>query len=80
MRERAQVSHVSSIRRPMEETGKLAKLQPLPGNAPGQAILVVDDSRSVRDLLCSFISRIGGFTIESAGSLAEVHSWTSGNT
>ena len=66
------MSHVSSIRRPMEETGKLAKLQPLPGNAPGQAILVVDDSRSVRDLLCSFISRIGGFTIESAGSLAEV--------
>ena len=55
-------------------TGKLSRLLrtwsvPAPGDCP--SILVVEDTRAVRELLCAHLRRLGVFKVESAGTLDE---------
>lgn len=48
---------------------KLSRLQAIaPANA-GHAILVVEDSKSIRQLLCGYLKQVGGFQVETADSL-----------
>ena len=51
-----------------------SKLSRLKAAAPvlgGKSVLVVEDSRAIRELLCGYLRQLGGFVIETAGSLAE---------
>lgn len=51
-----------------------SKLSRLKATAPvlgGKSVLVVEDSRAIRELLCGYLRQIGGFIIETAGTLAE---------
>ncbi len=51
-------------------SSKLSRLQSIaPANA-GHAVLVVEDSKAIRELLCGYLRQIGGFTVETAASLA----------
>ena len=50
---------------------KLSRLQAPPSVALDQSILVVEDTRPVRLLLCAHLRELGGFEIEQAGSMAE---------
>lgn len=54
---------------------KLSRLQlaseALGAPSDARSLLVVEDSRAVREMLCGFLRELGGFTLETAGSLAE---------
>ncbi len=52
-------------------SAKLSRLKPGAPLASGKSVLVVEDSRAVRELLCGYLRQIGGFGIEVAGTLAE---------
>ena len=56
---------------PIAGNHKLARLQPLAAAPTDRSVLVVDDSRSVRALLCGYLAGLGGFNIEAAESYAQ---------
>lgn len=49
---------------------KLSRLKTIVPAPSANAVLVVEDSKAIRELLCGFIRQIGGFTVETADSLA----------
>lgn len=49
---------------------KLSRLKTIVPAPSANAVLVVEDSRAIRELLCGFIRQIGGFTVETTDSLA----------
>lgn len=52
-------------------SAKLSRLKPGAPFNGGKSVLVVEDSRAVRELLCGYLRQIGGFGIEIAGTLGE---------
>jgi PleD family two-component response regulator len=59
------------IRASTMTTGKLSRLQSAAADDIGRSVLVVDDSRSIRELLGAYIDAIGGFAVEEAATLAQ---------
>ena len=49
---------------------KLSRLKSLAPSPAGHAVLVVEDSKAMRELLCGYLRQIGGFVGETADSLA----------
>ncbi|MGE0482626.1 MAG: diguanylate cyclase [Gammaproteobacteria bacterium] len=55
----------------MPARSKLARLVARADPAPAGSVLVVEDSRAIRQLLCSYLEELGGFTIEACATRAE---------
>ena len=49
---------------------KLSRLQSIAPAHLGHSVLVVEDSKAIRELLCGYLRQIGGFMVETADSLA----------
>lgn len=49
---------------------KLSRLNAMVTAPSAQGVLVVEDSKAIRELLCGYLRQIGGFTVEAADSLA----------
>jgi len=49
---------------------KLSRLKSIAAAPSGHAVLVVEDSKAIRELLCGYLRQIGGFVVETADSLA----------
>ena len=49
---------------------KLSRLQAIVPAPSAYGVLVVEDSKAIRELLCGYLRQIGGFAVETADSLA----------
>lgn len=53
---------------------KLSRLKSMACAPSAHAVLVVEDSKAIRELLCGYLRQIGGFAVETADSLAGAES------
>ena len=58
---------------------KLSRLKSMSPSPAGHAVLVVEDSKAIRELLCGYLRQIGGFVVETAGTLAEAEALLASN-